>query len=75
MIVNAVLFGTGAVVVLSVPALAAYAHILLPAVIVLSFVLSPFLAWTIAPMMRARYLRTQELRQRFDRPVPIIVRR
>ena len=54
LMVNAVLFGTGAVTVLSIPALAAHAPILLPAVIVTSIVLAPALAVLIAPRMRFR---------------------
>lgn len=54
LITNAVLFGAGAVTVLSVPALAEHAKYLLPAVIVASFVLAPFAARLIAPRMRAR---------------------
>ena len=51
---NAVLFGIGAVTVLSVPALSEQAKYLLPAVIVASFLLAPFAAWFIAPRLRAR---------------------
>ena len=54
MMVNAVLFGTGAVLVLSIPVLAAQAVYLLPAVIVASFVAAPFVAALIAPRMRYR---------------------
>ncbi|MCO5730686.1 hypothetical protein [Rhizobium sp. SSA_523] len=54
MMVNAVLFGTGAIAVLSVPLLSAHATILLPAVIVASFVAAPFIAAKIAPRMRIR---------------------
>ncbi len=54
MMVNAVLFGTGAILVLSIPALAAEAAYLLPAVIVTSFVAAPFAAALIAPRMRFR---------------------
>jgi hypothetical protein len=51
----AVLFGMGAVVVLSVPTLNEQAKFLLPAVIAASFVLGPIIAWFMAPRMRARY--------------------
>lgn len=64
LIVNAVVFGIGAVAVLSIEHLAPYAYVLLPAVIVASFVISPFIAWEIAPMMRSRYLRRIAKRQR-----------
>jgi hypothetical protein len=52
---NAVLFGIGAVAVLSIPLLNAHAMVLLPLVIVLSLVLGPITAWYIAPRLRARY--------------------
>ncbi|WP_117194215.1 hypothetical protein [Rhizobium terrae] len=54
MMVNAVLFGAGAVIVLSVPAFAEHAKYLIPAVIVASFLAAPFLAGPIAPRMRLR---------------------
>ncbi|RST87113.1 hypothetical protein EJC49_07355 [Aquibium carbonis] len=52
--VNAVLFGLGAVTVLSIPALADRAVFLIPAVVVASFALAPFIAGMIAPRMRIR---------------------
>jgi hypothetical protein len=55
MLVNAVLFGAGAIAILTIPALAEQARYLFPAVIVASFVLSPFIAGWIAPRMRLRY--------------------
>lgn len=54
MMANAVLFGAGAVTVLSVPALLPYAKFLIPAVVFLSFALAPFVAALIAPRMRLR---------------------
>ena len=54
MMTNAVLFGIGAVTVLSVPALSEQAKYLLPVVIVASFLLAPVAAWLIAPRLRAR---------------------
>lgn len=54
MMVNAVLFGAGTIAVLTVPALAEHAKYLIPAVIVLSFALSPFIARLISPRMRLR---------------------
>ena len=54
MMVNAVLFGTGAVIVLATPELAAYAKYLIPAVVVASFLLAPLLAGFIARRMRIR---------------------
>jgi hypothetical protein len=55
LMVNAVLFGFGAILVLSVPALAEQAKYLLPVVIVASFIITPFIAWKMAPRLRARY--------------------
>ena len=57
MMVGAVLFGVGAVLVLSVPALSARASVLLPVVIAASFVISPFISWYLAPRLRARWQR------------------
>lgn len=54
LMVNAVLYGVGVVTVLSVPALSAWAPYLLPAVVVVSLALTPFIAWRIAPLLRAR---------------------
>lgn len=54
MMTNAVLFGAGAVTVLSVPVLDEQAKYLLPVVIAASFVLAPIAAWFIAPRLRAR---------------------
>jgi len=56
----AVLFGIGAVAVLSVPALNEQAKILLPAVIVASFLLGPIIAWFMAPRLRARYWKARD---------------
>ena len=55
--INAVIFGAGLVTVLTVPALAAHASFWIPAVIVTSFLLSPPIAWLLAPMMMMRFLR------------------
>lgn len=54
MMINAVLFGLGAVTVLSIPALAAQAKYLIPAVVLFSFALSPFLAALVARRMRLK---------------------
>ena len=51
----AVLFGIGAVAVLSVPMLSEQAKILLPIIIAASFVFGPIIAWFMAPRLRARY--------------------
>ncbi len=52
--VNAVIFGVGAVLVLALPSLSAHAMILIPAVVAMSFVLAPFVAFPIARRMRLR---------------------
>jgi len=54
--VNAVVFGAGIVTVLTVPALAAHASFWIPAVIVTSFLLSPPIAWLLAPTMMLRFM-------------------
>ena len=53
--VNAVLFGAGAIAVLSVPALADQAKYLLPAVIVTGFLATAPIAWLLAPRLRVRH--------------------
>lgn len=58
LMINAVLFGIGAIAVLSIPALTAHATILMPAVIITSLVITPFIAWKLAPQLRL----TQSLR-------------
>ena len=60
MMVNAVAFGIGAIAVLTIPALEADAWFWLPLVVVVSFAVSPFIAWQIAPMLRSRWQRRQE---------------
>jgi hypothetical protein len=52
---SSVVFGIGAVAVLAVPMLNDNAKVLLPIVIVASFVIGPIIAWYIAPRLRARY--------------------
>lgn len=52
--VNAVLFGAGAIAVLSIPALAEQAKYLLPAVIVTGLAATLPLAWMLAPRLRLR---------------------
>lgn len=51
---NAVLFGIGALLVLTIPALRAHAVALIPVVVVLSFAIAAPLAWYIAPRLRLR---------------------
>ncbi len=52
MMINAVIFGAGAILVLSVPALAVHAKVLLPLVIIAAFAAAPLFALVIAPRMR-----------------------
>ena len=54
LMVNAMLFGVGVVTVLSVPALTDHAKYLIPAVVVASFALTPFLVGFFARRMRIR---------------------
>ena len=58
MMVNAVVFGIGDIVGLSIPQLNAQAAYLLPLVVAMSFMISPFIAWQLAPMLRSRWQRT-----------------
>ena len=51
---NAGIFGTGAIIVLSVPALAVNAKWLIPAVVAVSLVLAPLVGLWVAPRMRIR---------------------
>jgi hypothetical protein len=54
--INAVLFGAGAIIVLSIPALAEQAKYLLPVVVVAGFAAAAPIAWMLAPRLRARKL-------------------
>ncbi|MFN3508209.1 MAG: hypothetical protein ACK4ZU_12060 [Allorhizobium sp.] len=54
MMINAVIFGAGAILVLSIPALAVHAKILLPLVVIAAFAAAPFFALVVAPRMRLR---------------------
>lgn len=55
--VNAVLFGAGAIAVLSIDALARNAEYLLPLVVAVSLIAAAPLSWAIAPRLRARFWR------------------
>ena len=59
--VNAVVFGIGIVTVLMVPALSGHAMAWIPTVVVMSFALSAPLSWLMAPRLRARTWRRQNL--------------
>lgn len=63
MMINAIVFGIGVTAVLSVPALNAAAAFWLPLVVAVSFVVSPFIAWALAPRLRSRWQRRQAARQ------------
>ncbi len=54
MMVNAVVFGVGAITVLSIPSLKENATVWLPSVVIASFVIAAPIAWFIAPHMRSR---------------------
>lgn len=68
MMVNAVLFGIGATAVLSIPALAEQASTLIWVVTFLSFALALPISYVLAPRLRARYQRRQELRRKTGEP-------
>ena len=61
MMVQAVTFGVGAILVLATP-LSEQAMTLMPWMIALSFIVSAPFAWFIAPRMRARFWRSREAR-------------
>ena len=54
LMVAGVLFGMGAIPVLMIPALSAKANVLLPIVVILSIVLTPPIAWKMAPKLTAK---------------------
>jgi hypothetical protein len=60
MLASAVLFGFGLLIVLLVPSLAPHERVLIPVVVVISFIVSPLIAWVIAPHLRARYFRSRQ---------------
>lgn len=59
MMVQGVLFGAGAVLVLATP-LTDFAMTLMPWVVAISSIIAIPIAWIIAPRMRARYWRRRE---------------
>lgn len=65
--VNAVVFGAGAILVLSVPALSANAWLWLPLVVIVSFAVSPFISWYLAPRLRAKWVRREAAREKWSR--------
>lgn len=63
LMINAVLFGVGVITVLSVPTLADLAKYLIPAVIVVSFMVTPLLCGFVARRMRIRNWSAEQWRQ------------
>lgn len=53
--VNAVLFGIGTIIVLATPQLSVDASFWMPVVVVLSLLLSPPISWFLSPRLRNRY--------------------
>ena len=62
--VNAVIFGLGAILVVSIPALLAQAVVWIPAVVVSSLAISAPLAWFIAPLMMLRFTKANSIHWR-----------
>jgi len=54
---NAVLFGIGAITILTIPALNARADVLFPYVVIASFILAAPIAWFLAPRLQSRSFR------------------
>lgn len=52
---SAIIFGIGAIIILSVPQLADNAKYLLPAIVVSGCILAPFIVWRISPRIRLPY--------------------
>lgn len=75
MMVQAVLFGIGTILIVSTP-LAAQASTLMPWHIVISFLFAVPIAWWLAPRLRARYWRRRDARvaagldEPYDAPAP-----
>jgi len=59
--VNAVVFGIGVLLVVSIPALVSHAFFWIPALVVSSFVISAPLSWFIAPWMMMRFLKARPI--------------
>lgn len=65
--VNAVVFGVGTILIVSLPALMSHAFFWMPVLVVASFALSAPLSWFIAPWMMMRFMRAPVIQ---DRPSP-----
>ncbi|NUS70397.1 MAG: hypothetical protein HOQ41_18765 [Ensifer adhaerens] len=68
LMINAILFAIGILIVLSVPALTANAKYAIPVVVVSCFLVTPFIAWIMAPRLRLQYWREREQTNR-QRPI------
>jgi hypothetical protein len=55
LMVNTATFGIGSVTILSVPLLSESASYLIPILTFVSFVVTPFIAWMIAPRLQMHY--------------------
>jgi uncharacterized membrane protein len=66
---NAVIFGAGLVTVLLIPPLAAAAMEWIPVVVITSFILAAWVAWMLAPRLRARFERRRSMRDGLTVPL------
>ena len=55
--VNAVIFGVGTILIVSLPEVMSHAFFWMPALVTASFVISALLSWFIAPWMMVRFMR------------------
>lgn len=62
LMVNAVIFGIGLIPILAIPALASIAKYLIPAWVVVTFAITPFIALAIAPRLRLRTWRARGMK-------------
>jgi uncharacterized membrane protein YdbT with pleckstrin-like domain len=62
MMVQAVLFGAGVVLMVTIPSWAANQHIALPVIVVVTFLIAAPLAWLISPRLLTRYERRRAAR-------------
>ena len=62
--VSAVVLGSGAAVVLGMPALSSHATLLLPVVVLATIVIAPLIAWRLAPRLSARHRRQAATKRR-----------
>lgn len=62
MMIDAVLFGIGLVIVLSIPDLRAYQDYLIPMVIGASLLAAPLIGWKMAPAIRSEAIRREHQR-------------